>query len=46
MCKYVSGTVRIDAEHSKFKWATIKEIKELDFTPMAMEQLDQFGYKI
>ena len=44
LCKWVSGNVTIDAEHSEFKWLTAKEICELDFVPMAFEQLDQFGY--
>lgn len=42
---YESGEVVIDAEHTEYKWATIAEIKKLDFTPMAIEQLKKFGCK-
>lgn len=43
LCRYVSGEVVIDREHTDFKWINPEEAKNLDFVNKALDNLRQFG---
>lgn len=41
LCEYQEGEVKIDREHSEFRWAKREEMNKLDFVPLAIENLDK-----
>ena len=45
LCKFTSGEVKIDKEHTEWRWASVEEMKKLDFAPMVISRLKQFSFK-
>ncbi len=44
-CKFVSGTIKLNEEHTEWKLATLEEMKKLDFVPSSLEKLEEFIHK-
>ncbi len=42
LCEYISGEVKIDAEHTEFKWASHEELKKLSLPKNTFEELNKF----
>lgn len=45
LCDYVSGEVKLDADHTEFQWVDLNEIDEYDLVYYVKETLTKFSRK-